>query len=408
LVDQDKVEELLRQFTRLELMEIDTCSHCALCTEKCPAYHVSGNPLHAPGVRLSRVSRMVAKKLGLRARILGGGEVSEEDVRDLSESAFHCTLCGRCMESCPFGFDTHGLWVKIRSLVRELGGLPENLVRLDGLLGETMNPYGLEPDTRLDWSLFADMDEVPEMEEAEVAYFVGCTTAYKSANHNVAVAIASLLEAQGESWTVLGEEEWCCGAPSAMSGNLEEAKRFAQHNVEALNSLGVKRVVTGCAGCYRMLRFEYPALLGGDPGFTVEHITQYLARLLGEGRLELERGSERVIYHDPCELGRLGGVVEEPRAVLRALTGELLEFEEHGVDSKCCGGGGLLQSVDGEMRLKVVRERLEEAVEKGAEILVSSCPACKLAFTDGVREFGFELEVLNLSELVARRLGVLG
>jgi Fe-S oxidoreductase len=297
--------------------------------------------------------------------------------------------------------------VRIREIVDAMEANPENVARLAGLLDENMNPYGLDPDTRLDWSFFTDLDEAPELDEAETAYFVGCTTAYKGANHDVAFSICSILENQGENWTLLGEDEWCCGAPSVMAGKEEEAKQYAEHNVDILESLKVRTVITGCAGCYRMLRFEYPHILGRKLGFEVVHAVQYLYNEVISGKLEVEKGDEKVIYHDPCELGRLGGVIKEPREVIKFLTSELLEFDEKGVDSKCCGGGGLLQAVNNDMRLNIVKERLDEAMEKEADILVSACPACKLAFVDGVREFKLDIEVLDIHELVAKRIGVL-
>jgi Fe-S oxidoreductase len=270
-----------------------------------------------------------------------------------------------------------------------------------------MNPYGLEPDTRLDWSFFTDLDDAHELDEAEVAYFVGCTTAYKGANHEVAFSICSILEKIGENWTLLGEDEWCCGAPNLMAGKEEETREYAKYNVELLESKKVKRVITGCSGCFRMLRFEYPILIGRNPNFEVIHAVQYLHEQLVKGNIKVEKGNEKVIYHDPCELGRLGGILKEPREALRYISSEILEFDEHGYDSKCCGGGGLLQAVDNEMRLNIVKEKLDEAVEKGAKMLVSACPACKLAFVDGVREFKHDIEVYDIHELVAKKLGVL-
>ena len=404
---QEKAKESLSKFTRRQLMELDTCSHCALCTEKCPAYKESNNVLHAPGVRTSKVIRLYDKKHGFWTKLFGEKEITQREIEELAESTYHCTLCGRCMESCPFGFQTHELWVRVREIVDSLEGNPENVSRLAGLLDENMNPYGLEPDTRLDWSFFTDLDEAPELEEAKIAYFVGCTTAYKGANHEVAFSICSILEGQGENWTLLGEDEWCCGAPSIMAGKEDDAKKYVEHNVKILESKNVERVITGCAGCYRMFRFEYPGILGRKPDFEVIHAVQYLNELLTSGKLKVEKGSEKIIYHDPCELGRLSGVIQEPREALSYITSDLIEFDENGVDSKCCGGGGLLQAVDNEMRLNIVKEKLDEAVAKGAEILVSACPACKLALVDGVREFNHKIEVMDIHELVAKRLGVL-
>lgn len=404
---QENAKKALGKFTRRQLIELDTCSHCALCTEMCPAYNESKNVLHAPGVRNSKVVKLYNKKHGFWTKLFGEKNITDEEILELAESTYHCTLCGKCMESCPFGFQTHELWIRCREIVDSMEATPENIGRLAGLLDRSMNPYGLESDTRLDWSFFTGLDDAPELDEADIAYFVGCTTAYKGANHDVAFSICSILENMGENWTLLGEDEWCCGAPSIMAGKVKEAKRYAEHNVELLESKKVKKVITGCAGCYRIFKFEYPTILGRKPDFEVVHAVQYLHEQLISGKLRIGKGDEKIIYHDPCELGRLSGVLSEPREALSYLTSELLEFDEYGVDSKCCGGGGLLQAVDDKMRLNIVKEKLDEAVEKGADILVSACPACKLAFVDGVREFKHEIEVLDIHELVAKRLGVL-
>jgi len=278
---------------------------------------------------------------------------------------------------------------------------------LEEMLDESQNPYGLDPDSRLDWADFTDLEEIPEKDEAEVAYFVGCTTAFKGANHEVAFATASILNKLGENWTLLGEDEWCCGSPLLLAGDEHSAKEYARHNVEVLESRGVKRLITGCSGCYRMFKWEYPKLLGSDLKFEVLHTLEYLLEKLESGELKPEKTDERVIYHDPCELSRLGGLIEEPRKVLAYLTNDWTEFDEHGIDVRCCGGGGLLQASNNEARLAIVKKRLDEAKSLGAEVITSACPSCKLTFVDGARAHGVDIEVLDLVELVAKQLDIL-
>jgi heterodisulfide reductase subunit D len=402
-----EAKAVLGKFTRRQIMELDTCSHCALCTEFCPAWFESKKPIHAPGVRSAKAVKLYNKKYSIISRLLGEKEITGDEVKGLADSSYHCTLCGRCSEVCPFGFQTHQLWVRIREIIHDLGETPVNVGRLNNMLNENMNPYGLEPETRLDWADYTGLDDPPLKDQAEVAYFVGCTTAYKGANHEVAFSIASILNKVGEDWTLLGEDEWCCGNPSLISGDEHGARRYAEHNVEALESKGVKKVITGCAGCFRVMKYEYPLLLGRKPSFEVVHSIEYLSDKLLSGDLKVEPTDRKVIYHDPCELSRLGGVIKEPREVLRYLTTSPLEFDEHGIDVRCCGGGGLLQAADNEMRLNIVEKRLREAIDKGGEILVSGCPACKLAFTDGVRERKINIEVMDLMELAAKQLGAL-
>ena len=400
-------KEALGKFTRRQLMELDTCAHCALCTEHCPVYTETEKPGHAPGVRSSMAVKLYDKQHGLRARILGPRSITDEEIEKLSDSAFNCTFCGRCMEVCPFGIQTHELWSKVREIIHDLEGTPRNVGMLEEMLDESQNPYGLDPDSRLDWADFTDLEEIPEKDEAEVAYFVGCTTAFKGANHEVAFATASILNKLGEDWTLLGEDEWCCGSPLLLAGDEHSAKEYARHNVEVLESRGVKRLITGCSGCYRVFKWEYPKLLGGDLKFEVLHTLEYLLEKLESGELKPEKTDERVIYHDPCELSRLGGLIEEPRKVLAYLTNDWTEFDEHGIDVRCCGGGGLLQASNNEARLAIVKKRLEEAKSLGAEVITSACPSCKLTFVDGARAHEVDIEVLDLVELVAKQLDIL-
>lgn len=406
-IESEKTREALGKFSRRQIMELDTCAHCALCTENCPAYFDSEVPNYAPGVRSSKAVRLYNKLFDLRARLLGPRPVTEDEVADLADSAFHCTLCGRCMETCPFGFQTHELWVRVREVVHDLDGTLPNVGMLEEMLEESRNPYGLEPDMRLDWVDYTDLEEVPEEERADVAYFVGCTTAFKGANHEVAFSIASILNEVGEDWTLLGEDEWCCGSPHLLAGDEHGAREYAEHNVEALESRGVKKVITGCAGCFRVFKWEYPKLLGSRPDFEVVHAVEYLRDKLASGELKVEPSEEKVAYHDPCELSRLGGVIDAPREALKYLVGDFIELPEHGMDVRCCGGGGLLQAANNDLRLAIVNRRLGQAKEMGVEILTSACPACKLAFVDGVRASGDDIEVLDLMELAAMRLGLL-
>ncbi len=351
--------------------------------------------------------KLYDKQHGLRARIQGHRPVTDEEVEELSDSAFNCTFCGRCMEVCPFGIQTHELWSKVREVVHDLEGTPRNVGMLEGMLDESQNPYGLDPDSRLDWADFTDLEEIPEKDEAQVAYFVGCTTAFKGANHEVAFATASILNMLGEDWTLLGEDEWCCGSPLLLAGDEHSAKEYAKHNVEVLESRGVKRLITGCSGCYRVFKWEYPKLLGHDLKFEVLHTLEYLLEKLESGELKPEKTDERVIYHDPCELSRLGGLIEEPRKVLAYLADDWVEFAEHGIDVRCCGGGGLLQASNNEARLAIVKKRLDEAKSLGADVITSACPSCKLTFVDGARVHEVDIEVLDLVELVAKQLDVL-
>lgn len=404
---QKKAVDAFRKFTRRQLMELDTCAHCALCTDTCPAYAESGVSNYAPGVRSAKTLNLHNRKYGFWTRLMGQKQIDPNEMDDLADSAFNCTLCGRCMETCPFGFQTHELWLRVREIIHDLNGTIKNVQMLEGMLGDTKNPYGLEEDMRLDWADYTDLEELPEKDNADIAYFVGCTTAFKGANHETAFSIASILNHLSEDWTLLGEDEWCCGSPLLLAGDEEGAKEFAEHNLNEMVDRGVRKVITGCSGCFRVFKWEYPKLLGRELPFEVVHSVEYLRDKLVLGELKLDKVEERVAYHDPCELSRLGGVIKAPREAIDIFVDNYVELPENGMDVRCCGGGGLLQAANNELRLKIIQYRLDQVKETGAEILTSGCPACKLAFTDGVRQFEYDIEIMDLMELAARQLGML-
>jgi heterodisulfide reductase subunit D len=403
-VSWEKINGSLNRFTRLQLMELDTCARCGLCTNNCPVFAGSGEAGYAPGVRASKMLRLLDKYNGLWSRLTGPKTVTMEEIEELADSVYNCTLCGRCMETCPFGFQTYELWGKLRSVIHELGYQGKNIARLEALLSDARNPYGLDADTRLDWADYTDFEDLPQKENAEIAYFVGCTTAYKGANQEIAHSIGSLLNAMGEDWTVLGENEWCCGSPIFLSGDEEASILYSQHNVDLIKERGIKKVITGCSGCFRILKWEYPVILGEALPFEVLHAVEYLRDMVASGKVEFEPLDARVTYHDPCELARLGGVINAPRDILRSFAKDFVELPENGIDSRCCGGGGLLQSTNNELRMAVIKNRLEQVKMSGAKILTSSCPACKLAYIDGVREYGYDVEVLDIMELASRQI----
>jgi heterodisulfide reductase subunit D len=406
-INHEKVQAAFRKFTRRQLIELDTCAHCALCTDKCPTYAESKEPNYAPGIRSSKTVKLYNRKFDLLARLLGPRPITAEEIAELADSAFHCTMCGRCMETCPFGFQTHELWSKVREVVHDLEGTLKNISMLEEMLEESQNPYGLDSDMRLDWADYTDLEEIPEEDEADIAYFVGCTTAFKGANHEVAFSIASILSQLGENWTLLGEDEWCCGSPLLLAGDAHTVKEYVAHNIEAIEARDIKTLITGCAGCFRVFKYEYPKLLGEKLNFNVIHAVEYLRDKLVSGELKIEPTDVRVAYHDPCELSRLGGAIEAPREALSHIAAEFIELPENRMDVRCCGGGGLLQAVNNDLRLSIVEKRLSQAKELGAEIVVSACPSCKLAFIDGVRANGDDIEVLDLLELAARQLDLL-
>lgn len=391
----------------MKLSEIDkrklendlySCAQCGYCQDACAIYDEVPWESATPRGKLYWIKKILTKGI-LRENIEG----DENFVNRL----YQCTLCGRCHEVCQTNLDTVAIWNAARAEVFKTGNRPDNLNYLAKQIDEVKNPYGMDPETRLDWVDYTDMDEAPLKDEAEIIYFVGCTTSWKSANHDGAFATSMILNEMGEDWTFLGEEEWCCGGPLLMAGDEEKAHEFIEHNIDEIEKRNSKILLTGCPSCYRMWKMEIPELIGKELNFEVRHVTQHLYYRVKEGKISLPESPDKVTYHDPCELSRLAGVIDEPRGLLKQISSEFIEMPEHGKDVRCCGGGGLLQATNNDIRLAIARKRIDQAKSIGAKVLTSACPACNITFLDAVRETGDDLEVMDLMEYIGRQLDLI-
>ena len=391
----------------MKLSEIDkrklendlySCAQCGYCQDACAIYDEVPWESATPRGKLYWIKKILTKGI-LRENIEG----DENFVNRL----YQCTLCGRCHEVCQTNLDTVAIWNAARAEVFKTGNRPDNLNYLAKQIDEVKNPYGMDPETRLDWVDYTDMDEAPLKDEAEIVYFVGCTTSWKSANHAGAFATSMILNEMGEDWTFLGEEEWCCGGPLLMAGDEEKAHEFIEHNIDEIEKRNPKILLTGCPSCYRMWKMEIPKLIGKELNFEVRHVTQHLYYRVKEGKISLSKSADKVTYHDPCELSRLAGVIDEPRGLLNQISSEFIEMPEHGKDVRCCGGGGLMQATNNDIRLAIARKRIDQAKSIGAKILTSACPACNITFLDAVRETGDDLEVMDLMEYIGRQLDLI-
>lgn len=367
------------------------CARCGTCREVCPVYEAVGWESASPRGRMSVVREVFADEC--KVDVAG-----REQVRSLGR----CTLCGACATSCSTMIDTRSLWLEARSALVQEGKELEEYGRLATLLDKHKNVATQSNEDRLEWA--EDLDEVevePNVQGAEVCYFVGCVTSFYPRASQVALAFAEVLGAAGVEFTALGGEEWCCGFPLVAAGFVEQAEAFRAHNVERIVALGTKKVVSTCPSCFHSLERESGEALR-DAGVEVMHATRFLLELLEQGRIQPRELSAVVTYHDPCDLGRNGGVYDEPRAILRLIPGlEFVELERHGVESACCGGGGNLQSVDAGLTERIADARVEECARSGAGILLSACQQCEQVLEAAVRRRGLRIRVMDVCELVA-------
>ena len=202
------------------------------------------------------------------------------------------------------------------------------------------------------------------------------------------------------------EEEVCCGFPLFITGQHDQLEALVKRLVEGYAARGVKTLVCSCPCCVNIMSRDWPAFYGRELPFKIRHITQFVADAIRQGKLRLTRElRESVIYHDPCYLSRGVGVIEEPREVLRSIPGlTLLEFERHGLNSRCCGSGGAARKVFHENAIAMGRLTIDEAVAKKADRLILSCPACYAKVNEAMQGYEKQIKITDIMELLASLL----
>jgi glycolate oxidase len=269
-------------------------------------------------------------------------------------------------------------------------------------LKATGNPFGEPREKRMD--VYPSTFQ-PKKGPVDALLFAGCVTSYQDIN--IIPNIMKILDKAGITYTALGKDENCCGYISFLVGT-KEFKEVAQKNLEAFSKLQPKEIVTTCAGCYKTFKELYPKHLS----FTtpVVHAIEYVDRLVQDGKIKFKDGkSMKVAYHDPCDLGRHLNIFEPPRDLLMKIPGvTLVEFKNNRLLAKCCGGGGGLKAFNNDLSGEIAYQRALEALEVGADTVVSACPACKsnlqLAAARLRKEKKGRLKVMDITELVAEAI----
>ena len=240
--------------------------------------------------------------------------------------------------------------------------------------------------------------------EPEVLFWVGCAGSFDDRAKKITKAFVKILHKANVSFAVLGTEESCSGDPAKRAGNEFLFQMQAVTNIEVMNAYGVKSVVTTCPHCFNTIKNEYPEL-GGN--YQVMHHTQFMNKLLEEGRITLEGGNfkgKRITFHDPCYLGRANNVYEAPRNLIEKLDAQLVEMKNCRQKGLCCGAGGAQMFKEPEKGDKDVNiERTEQALQTHPEIIAAACPFCNTMMTDGVKNKEKEdsLKVMDIAELIA-------
>lgn len=359
------------------------CFQCGLCDVVCP---------------WNRVRQFSMRKL-IREAAFGLSEVEGEDI-------WRCTTCGMCPSQCPRGVKQIDVSVALRRVASEYELFPTSVrsarTARASIISEG-NPLQGERGKRSDWA--QGLPVKPYEEGMEALYFVGCYLSYDPRMKKVAVATANILNAAGVKFGILGEKESCCGESIRKTGSEEVFKNLARENIKAFIDNGVRKIIVSSPHCYHTFKNEYPEFM---VNFEVVHMSQYALELIESGRLELKgEYPQKVTYHDPCYLGRHNDVYDQPRDLLKKVSGlELTEMEDSGKRSLCCGGGGGRIWMDTPQEERFSDLRLKQAHATGARVLATACPYCITNFEESRLNLEYEdvLEVKDIVEIVADML----
>jgi glycolate oxidase len=238
---------------------------------------------------------------------------------------------------------------------------------------------------------------------ADTLLFFGCVSSYQDTQ--IVPNTMKILEKAGIDYATMGNEEHCCGYPAYLVG-APHFKDFMERNLERLSKFNPKTLVTTCAGCYRTFKGIYPQ--HADFNIEVLHAVEYFERLISEGKIHFRDGcSGKVAYHDPCDIGRHMEIYESPRTILKHIPGlELVEFKQNRNLANCCGGGGGMKGYDNELSSALAYKRITEALDVGADMVISACPACKsnlhVAAARLRKEKKARIKVMDITEIVAQ------
>lgn len=370
--------------------DIFKCYQCGKCFSVCPWYHVL-----AAEFPIYRIPQAV--KLGTIASS-EDKDVIEAEVKEI----FECVGCEACVNECPRGVNIPNIIRAIRRIFVDYGTIPQELKSAISKIQGTGNPLGEPREKRTQWCEGLD---VPVFEPGmDFLYFSCCLPSYDARLKNVAQSTVKILKSANVSFGILGSKEECCGESIRRVGSEKVFQKVAKANCSNLIDAGVEKILTTSPHCYTTFKKEYQEF-----GLQVEvlHQTQVFARLIEEGRIVPKKPlNKRVVYHDPCTLGRQNEVYDEPRRVLSGIPGlELVEAENFNRQfSVCCGGGGGGLWIDLPMEERMTNARIQQLHNTGAEILAVACPYCLQMFEDGIKVMNLDMTVKDISELLFEAL----
>ena len=387
----------VRDMTWKDMLDPYSCVQCGRCDDVCPA-HQTGKALSPMQIMVDLRHQLDRVAVGGAAgdaanQILAGSVISEEALWD-------CTSCGACVHACPVDNDHLSKIIPMRQdLILTQGAVPADVSRALKAMETSGNPWGMADEGRRTFAEEAGVKNVSKGDKPDVVYWLGCAASFDPRARSAAMRTVQLIRDAGVDVGVMGEWEHCTGDPARRMGQEYLFQTMAEQNIAQLKEAEVTTIVTSCPHGFNTFANEYPAL-GGS--FTVYHHSQYLNDLEVKGQLKpaADAPGTTATYHDPCYLGRHNGVYDPPREIIAANGIQLKEMPRHREKGFCCGAGGGRMWMEEHRGTRINRNRSREALDVGADQLITGCPYCLIMLTDGVSEESGTLPVRDLSELL--------
>jgi Fe-S oxidoreductase len=392
----------------------NSCVHCGMCSEACLFFTETGDPKYTPIHKLEPLRKVWHQEYtfwGKLGKMLGlSRPVSDEELTQWETLVYDsCTLCGRCSMVCPVGNDIAYMIRKMREGMAASGHAPEGLIGATKRAVTIGSPMGVK--------LPALQAQIRHVEkeigmtvpvDVEGAEYLCLLSSMEIMNFPEYIgAITKIFKQAGVSWT-LSSEAFEATNSGIQIGVSEIAAELVQRIVDAAEKLKVKAVISPeCGHAYMAIRWEGPNLVGRPFNFKVVHILEVLDELREQGRLKTSgKETQRLTYHDPCQISRRGGVVKQPRNLLNMVAENFVEMPEAGTMNWCCGAGGGVSTIDraAELRHKVFNRKKEQLDAVQVDGMVSACSNCRIHLEEGLEEYHMDIEVLSLTETIAEHL----
>ena len=391
-------------FTWKHMLDFYSCADCGRCSDNCPA-NAAGRPL-SPRFLTIKARDYAFQHYPMfgsvgNGKALVGNIYSEDEI-------WSCTTCGACEQECPLLVEYIDKIVDLRRGLVDEGNVPQSLQKPLKALESRGNPYGKMEKKRADWATAKDFQQTCPVrllsgKSGDTLYFVDSITAYDDRIQAIGRATARILRHLGEDFGILGPAERDSGHDVRRFGEETLFQALRDHNTQAIQTSGVRRIVTSDPHAYNALKHDYKDV---PP---VEHVSQVIAREVKSGMIKFQPAETGTVYtyHDPCYLGRHNQIYDDPRNVLDAIPGlKRVEMKRSRDRSFCCGGGGLMLFYEPKEEERIGVKRVRMAAEAGANVIVTACPFCMVNIEDAIKVAGLEgkMTAIDLAELVDQQM----